>query len=294
MPFIEHFIDVFFEYDIQPSGSCEVGDDGFNCVSGDNSNPPYKFRTEHVDVPLVGYYAAIRVFELVDVTETGPDPNWEPDPDIEGEQFAPIIILDQFTRKDYVSYELVSSDFYNVDPDPPIFKFPPDDDDYIYAELRSYAPEEWAKSSIVDGTLYEALTIFYDNSYSYIDRLTKPTVWDLQGDPPDYTTKSLEFKNQPFDPSETPPVYPVDAYCEINIDETDPRIVSYFFSNTIRILMGYTAGTTKTETVSITHSVRQPKDGWGYIVKEAVLNSYYQASYYPYLNRNYVDGGIYE
>lgn len=264
------------EYDISPLGDNSVSENPFVPVED-----PFTWRTEHVDVPLVGYRIRFRYFEEWEETTSTPNPDPLLPPDVE-----------TTTGRDYPSYRLNSTLLEVVDPELPIFD-EEDGTELFQADEKIYGVGEFAVCGIVNGTLYDALRVFDDNNYSYIPRLTKPTVWNLEGDPPDYSVRTNNPPREPLDETVTPPLYPVDGFNEFNISTRDPVPVLYDLSNRLTPISGL-APTPFEETITVTHNVRQPRQGWGYIVTEGVDNSYYTEGYYPYLNRNFVEGGIYE
>lgn len=263
------------EYVVEPMGDNSISDNPISPI-----DQPLHWRTEHVDVPLNGYRIKFRYYEEWEetISTPNPDPNLPPD-------------QETTTGRDYPSFRLNDTLLEVVDPQPPIFD-EEDGTELFQADKKIYNINEFAVCGIVDGTLYDALRVFDDNNYAYIPRLTKPTLRDF-GDLPDYTVETNNPPRTPLDETVDPPLYPVDCFSKFDITTADPVPVLYDLSNKITPVGGI-MNLVIQETITVTHKVRQPREGWGYIVKEGVDNSYYTKGYYPYLNRNFVDGGINE
>ena len=247
---------------------------------------PYTWAPHHVDVPMVGIRILTRYYVQATTTTPGTGTPGQPG-------YVPGSTT---VTRTYPSWNLTEQELICIsDPEDSLFK------NYTGEELFTAAPgfyTSFAVSGIRDETEYNVFEVFDQSIVDWIPRLTKPGRWDIfnETDPPLYTETGIP-PAKPYDETVNPPRYPVDAFTKFDLDTREVVPVVYQlttkYGGGIDPIFGtpYPGGV---NTITVTHPVLPPVKGWAHLVTEYVKGTYYYHGYYPYLHRDYEQGGIYE
>ena len=235
---------------------------------------PYTWGPSHVDVPIVGYRIGTRSYAQTTSVSPGV-----------GVPGAPTYVPGStVVTRAYPGWQLYEQTLTVIsDPQDQLYK------NYDGEELFGAPPGSYggyAYAGIKDETEYNVFEVFDQSVIDWIPRLTKPEKWDIfELDSPPLHTISGIPPVLPLDETVSPPKYPVDTYTSFDLDTRE--VVPVVYQLTTRHSGG-------TNVVNVTHPVLIPQRGWAHLVTEGVRDNYYQHGYYPYLNRDYENGGIYE